>query len=61
MLCDTKMPIRLKGKIYKTMIRPVMLYGAEAWAMTRREDEILERAEMKMLRWMLGISLGEKK
>src|SRR3984885_572296 len=60
-LCDTKMPIRLKGKIYKTMIRPVMLYGAEAWAMTRREEEILERAEMKMLRWMLGISLREKK
>ena len=27
-VCDRKMPVRVKGKVYKTMIRPVLLYGA---------------------------------
>ena len=37
-LCDAKMQKYLKGKVYKTMIRPVLIYGAEAWTVTRREE-----------------------
>jgi hypothetical protein len=28
-LCDPRVPLKLKGKLYRTTIRPVMLYGAE--------------------------------
>jgi hypothetical protein len=28
-LCDPKVPLKLKGKLYRTTIRPAMLYGAE--------------------------------
>jgi hypothetical protein len=28
-LCDPRVPLKLKGKFYRTMIRPAMLYGAE--------------------------------
>jgi hypothetical protein len=28
-LCDPMVPLKLKGKFYRTTIRPVMLYGAE--------------------------------
>lgn len=59
-LCDPKITVRLKGKIYRTMIRPVMIYGAEAWTLKRREEELLERTEMRMLRWILGVSLKDK-
>src|SRR6218665_1027700 len=52
-LCDAKMPKYLKGKVYKTMIRPVLMYAAEAWTVTRREEGLLERTEMRMLRWSL--------
>ena len=55
------MPIQIKSKIYKTMIRPVMMYGAETWTLTRKEEGLLERAEMRMLRWILGVSLRDKK
>ena len=34
-LCDRRMPVKLKGKVYKTVFRPAMLYGAETWATTR--------------------------
>ena len=35
-LCDAKIPKYLKGKGYKIMIRPVLIYGTEAWSVTRR-------------------------
>jgi hypothetical protein len=28
-LCDPRVPLKLKGKFYRTAIRPVILYGAE--------------------------------
>jgi len=28
------MPKYLNGKVYKTMIRPVLMYEAEAWTVT---------------------------
>src|SRR6218665_3591842 len=43
----------------RTMIRPVMMYGAEAWTLRRKEGKLLERTEMRMLRWILGISLKD--
>jgi hypothetical protein len=31
-LCDKKVPNKLKGKSYRTAIRPVMMYGVKYWA-----------------------------
>jgi hypothetical protein len=28
-LCDPRVPLKLKGKFYRTTIRPTILYGAE--------------------------------
>jgi len=43
------------------MIRPVLIYGSEAWTSRRREEERLERTEMRMLRWILGLTLKDMK
>jgi len=43
------------------LIRPAMMYGGEAWTLTRKEEELLERAEMRMLRWILGVSLRDRR
>lgn len=59
-ICDKKIPVCLKCKIYTTVIRPVLLYGAETWALRRKEENQLERTEMRMLRWIQGISLKDR-
>ena len=35
-LCDRRVPQKLKVKFYRTVIRPAMLYGAECWHTKRR-------------------------
>ena len=59
-LCDRRMPVKLKGKVYKTVVRPAVLYGAETWATTRGQEARLEVNEMRMLRWMCGVTRRDK-
>ena len=49
-----RVPQKLKGKFYRTAIRPAMLYGAECWPTKRRHIQQLSVAEMRMLRWICG-------
>ncbi|ONL97201.1 Retrovirus-related Pol polyprotein LINE-1 [Zea mays] len=53
-LCDPRVPRKLKGKFYRTAIRPAMLYGAECWPTKRRHVQQLSVAEMRMLCWICG-------
>ncbi|KAJ2943370.1 hypothetical protein O0L34_g12180 [Tuta absoluta] len=58
--CDRRMPVKLKGLVYKSMIRPVLTYGSETWALTQRQVQSIHVAEMKMLRWMCGVTRLDK-
>ena len=53
-LCDKKVPRKLKGKFYRMAVRPAMLYGAECWPTKRQHIQQMSVAEMRMLRWMCG-------
>ncbi|EYC25573.1 hypothetical protein Y032_0011g1280 [Ancylostoma ceylanicum] len=59
-LCDKKMPIRLKSKVYRTVVRPVALYGTECWAATKVTKQVLHTMEMRMLRWSMGLTLKDR-
>ena len=37
-----------------------MLYGAETWATTKRQEKRIEMTEMRMLRWMCGVPRKDK-
>ncbi|KAH1210522.1 LINE-1 retrotransposable element ORF2 protein [Glycine max] len=59
-LCDAKVPIKLKGKFYRTAIRPAILYGIECWAVKSQHENKVGVAEMRMLRWMCGKTRQDK-
>ena len=59
-LCDKRIPIRLKGKFYKAMVRLAMMYGTECWAVGRKIEQRMSVAEMRMLRWMSGFTREDK-
>ena len=59
-LYDKRVPQKLKGKFYRTAIRPVMLYGTECWPTKRRHEQQLSIAEMRMLRWFCGYTRRDR-
>ncbi|XP_068222843.1 uncharacterized protein [Palaemon carinicauda] len=57
---DKKMPSKIKMKNYKTIIMPEQLHGAETCRLMTKEEGLLQRTEMRMVRWIAGISLLER-
>ena len=51
---------REEGKVYRTVVRPALMYGAETWALKKAQEKKLEVAEMRMLRWMCRVTKLDK-
>ena len=54
------MPIKVKGKVYKTVVRPTMTYAAECWALKKSHMQSMHTTEMRMLRWAGGVTMLDK-
>ena len=52
-MCDKRLPARVKGKVYSLVMRPAMLYRLETMAVAKKQVEEMEVAEMKMLRFAI--------
>ncbi|XP_045480943.1 uncharacterized protein LOC123685328 [Harmonia axyridis] len=50
-----------KSRIYKTIVRPMMTYAIETRADTKVMKNALRTTEMKVLRYILGFTLRDKK
>ena len=49
-LCDRRIiNLRVQKKVYKAVVRPTMMYGAETWAVKKAQEKKLDVAEMRML------------
>ncbi|KAK3538381.1 hypothetical protein QTP86_001546 [Hemibagrus guttatus] len=46
-LCDRKISARIKEKVYRTVVRPAMLYGLETVSLRKRQESELEYNEVK--------------
>ena len=59
-LCDRNLSAKVKSKMYKSVVRPTVLYGMETVAVTERQVGKMEVAELKMVRWALGVTRKDK-
>ena len=59
-ICDKRLPARVKGKVYSSMVRPAKVYGLETVAITKKQVEEMEVTEMKMLRFAMGVTRKDK-
>ena len=55
-ICDRRLPARVKGKVYSSVVRPAMVYGLETVAVTKKQVEEMEVAEIIMLRFAMGVT-----
>jgi len=59
-LCDKRMPVELKGKVYRMVDRPALLYGAECWPIKKTHVQKLMVTEMRIIRWICGYTRKDK-
>ena len=59
-ICDRRLPARVKGKVYSLVARPAMVYGLEMVAVTKKQVEEMKVTEMKMLRFAMGVTRKDR-
>ena len=59
-MCDRKIPLKLKSKLYCRTIRPAMLHDGECWPIKKLQVKKLLVVEMRMLSWISGHNLLDR-
>ena len=57
---NNREPRTEEAKVYSSVVRPAMVYGLETVAVTKKQVEEMEVAEMKMLRFTMGMTRKDK-
>jgi hypothetical protein len=60
LLKEKAIPKDVKICIYTTILRPVLLYGAETWTLTKRLKSKLQASEMRILRLIFGVTKRDR-
>ena len=50
----------VKGKVHREVVRPTVMYGLEAAPLKKIDEKKIDMAEMKMLRWMVGVTKRDR-
>ena len=59
-ICGRRLPARIKGKVYSSVVRPAMVDGLETVAVTKKRVEEMKVAEMEMLGFSMGVTRKDK-
>ena len=50
----------MRGRLYSRCVRNSMLHGSETWPVRKENEVALQRAEMRMVRWMCGVKVKDR-
>ena len=60
LLTNKDMSLIMTGRLYSSCMRSSMLHGSETWPVRKENVVALQRAEMRMVRWMCGVKLKDR-
>jgi len=52
--------LTVRGRLYSSCVRSSMLHGSETWPVRKENEVALQRAEMRIVRWMCGVKLQDR-
>ena len=61
LLYGRKFSLKMKGRIYQSCVRSVMLYGSETCCLRKNEMAILRKTEKARMRAMCGVKINQKR
>jgi len=50
----------VRGRLYNSCVQSSMLHRCETWPVRKEYEVALQRAEMRMVRWMCGVKLKDR-
>ncbi|MFH4977599.1 hypothetical protein AB6A40_004308 [Gnathostoma spinigerum] len=59
-LWNTKIKNNTKLRVYRTAIRPILMYGSSTWTLTKTAEGKLDAAERRFLRRIFGYKWSDK-
>jgi len=48
-----------RGRLYSICVRSSMLHGSETWPVRKENEVALQRAEMRIVRWMCNVKVKD--
>ena len=60
LLTNKNVSLIMKGRLYSSCVRSSMLHGSEIWPVRKENEVALQRAEMRMVRWMCCMKLEDR-
>ena len=59
-ICDRRLPAKVKRKVYSSAVRPTIVYALETVVVIKKQVKEMEVAEMNMLRFANGATRKDK-
>jgi len=60
LLANKDVSLLMRGKLYTSCVRGCMLHGSETWPVKKENELTLQRADMRMIRWMCGNKITDR-
>jgi len=57
LITNKDMSLIVRGRLHSSCVRCSMLHRSETWPIRKENEVDLQRAKMRMVRWMCGIKL----
>jgi len=60
LLTDRDISLIKRGRLYSSCVQSTMLHGSETWPVRKENEVALQRAEIRMVRWMCNVKVTDR-